>query len=127
MEKQLTVIDAVPLVFNELGRQIDQNADAHGFNEDWKSAITTSQRNVVNGMKIALIHSEISEALEAIRKNIEKDDHIPEFTGLEAELADAVIRILHLAHQNNVRLGEAIEAKMAYNAKRSFKHGGKAF
>ena len=73
--------------------------------------------------KIALIHSELSEALEADRKNIEHDDKVPDFTGLEAELADTLIRIYDLAGRNNLRLGEALVAKMAYNLGRPFKHG----
>ena len=73
--------------------------------------------------KIALIHSELSEALEADRKNIESDDKVPDFTGLEAELADTLIRIYDLAGRNNLRLGEALVAKMAYNLGRPFKHG----
>lgn len=68
--------------------------------------------------KIALIHSEISEALEGDRKGA-MDDHLPEFTSLEVELADAVIRIADLAGARKLRLGEALSAKMAYNAIRA--------
>ena len=114
-------------VFKVLQKDIDATAEEHGFNDDWNIAQTAAQRNLINGMKIALVHSELSEALEAIRRNIVKDDHLPEFTGAEAELADAVIRILHIAEQNKLRLGEAILAKMKYNAGRPFRHGGKAF
>ena len=46
--------------------------------------------------KLVLIHSEISEAMEAARKNL-KDDKLPHRRGVEVELADAVIRILDLA------------------------------
>lgn len=73
--------------------------------------------------KIALMHSELSEALEADRKNIESDDKIPEFTGLEAELADLIIRVLDFAGAKDLRLGEAIQAKLLFNLTRPVKHG----
>ena len=73
------------------------------------------QRNF--GEMIALIHSEISEALEAARKDL-MSDHIPEFTGVEEELADTLIRIFDLAGAAQLRLGEAFVAKMKYNANR---------
>lgn len=73
------------------------------------------ERNV--GEMIALMHSELSEGLEAARKDL-SSDHIPEFTGLEEELADALIRIFDFAGAVKLRLGEAFVAKMRYNAER---------
>jgi NTP pyrophosphatase (non-canonical NTP hydrolase) len=81
--------------------------------------------SVIQSSLIALIHSELSEALEAIRHGNPPDDKIPEFTGLEAELADTVIRIHDMAGAYKLRVGEAIEAKMAFNHTREHKHGGK--
>lgn len=81
---------------------------------------------VEDGTRIALMHAELSEALEFLRKPAQ-DDHIPDFTGVEAELADVVIRILDFAGLYDLRVGEAIEAKMLYNRTRPRKHGGKAF
>lgn len=75
------------------------------------------------GTKIALMHSELSEALEADRKGILSDDKIPAYSGLEAELADAVIRILDFAGRHNLRLGEAMIEKLAFNTSRPYKHG----
>jgi NTP pyrophosphatase (non-canonical NTP hydrolase) len=74
------------------------------------------------GEKIALMHSELSEALEADRKNLDAE-HIPSFTGVEEELADVIIRILDFAGHHQLRLGEALSAKIAYNLTRPFKHG----
>lgn len=68
--------------------------------------------------KLLLIHSEISEACEAHRKNA-KDSHLPHRSGVEVELADAMIRILDLAGGLGLDLGGAMVEKMAYNAQRA--------
>ncbi len=94
------------------------NAKSKGF---WEDGV---ERN--NGEMLCLIHSEISEALEALRHGNPPDDKVPEFTGAETELADAVIRIMDLAHARGWRVAQAIEAKMKFNATRAHKHG-KAF
>lgn len=84
-----------------------------------------NERN--DGEIIALIHSELSETLEAIRHGNPSDDKIPEFSGAEAELADTVIRCMDFAKARGWRLPEAILAKIAYNKTRDYKHGGKKF
>lgn len=81
--------------------------------------------NAVKGLSIALIHSELSEALENIRHGCPPDDKVPEFTGEEAELADVIIRIWDHSERFKLRVAEAIIAKMEYNRGRSFKHGNK--
>jgi NTP pyrophosphatase (non-canonical NTP hydrolase) len=63
------------------------------------------------------IHSEVSEGLEGHRKNL-MDDHLPHRPMLEAELADAVIRIADLAGGLGLDLGGAIREKLAFNAVR---------
>lgn len=78
--------------------------------------ITTDQPHLV-GEKLMLIVSEIAEAMEGHRKNLD-DAHLPVFKSIEVELADAMIRIFDLSAAMGLRLGEAFVAKMAYNAVR---------
>jgi hypothetical protein len=89
--------------------------------------------NYLIGTMIALIHSELSEALEAQRKNL-MDDHLPNRKGIEAELADAIIRIFDLSAQQGLDIGGAVVEKFLYNMNRADhkkenreKAGGKQF
>lgn len=72
----------------------------------------------VVGTKLALVHSETSEALEGHRKG-KMDDHLPHRPAIEVELADAVIRIGDLAGKLGLDLGGAVVEKMGYNAQRA--------
>lgn len=83
--------------------------------------------------KLALIHSEVSEALEGVRKG-KMDDHLPDRPAIEVELADAAIRIFDLAGALGLDLGSAIVEKLAWNTTREdhkrenrAKPGGKSF
>lgn len=99
--------------FKVVQRDVHANAVEKGF---WEG-----ERN--DGELIALMHSELSEALEALRHDNPPDDKIPEFSGEEAELADTIIRIMDYAEAKGLRIPEAILAKMEYNAGRGHKHG----
>jgi NTP pyrophosphatase (non-canonical NTP hydrolase) len=63
------------------------------------------------------MHSELSEALEGVRKGL-KDDKLPHRSMEEVELVDCIIRILDYAGGFNLDLQGAFDEKMAYNAKR---------
>lgn len=80
-----------------------------------------------DGTRLALIHCEISEALQALRDGNRADKHCPDFSSLEIELADVVIRIMDYAGLQNLDIAGAIIAKMHYNETRPYKHGGKNF
>lgn len=69
------------------------------------------------GDKLMLIVTEIAEAKEGYRKGL-MDEHLPHFTSLAVELADAMIRIADLAGALELDLSVAIVAKMDYNAMR---------
>lgn len=80
--------------------------------------------SIKKGSSIALMHSELSECLEAIRKDL-PSDHLHGRSMEEEELADVIIRIMDYCGRYDIDIGEVMMEKIAYNAERSRRHGGK--
>lgn len=106
-QEQIDVIDS-------LCRDAHINSNNHGWWEEERSF----------GEIVALIHSELSEALEYARKDpLTKSNHIVDFLGIEEEFADVLIRIFDYCGKKKYRLGQAIVEKMKFNIGRPKKHG----
>ena len=96
------------------------------------------------GERIALLHSEASEMLEADRKEQRSNlgmFHVSDLLGeefdgnfknyikdtVDDEAADVFIRLLDLCELYNIDLEAQVELKLQYNAQRGYKHGGKKY
>jgi len=90
---------------NDYMAQVRELIDAKGFSSD-KEQIW---------QMLALIHSEISEAADAYKKGRSYDE-------VGTELADAIIRILHLCSALDVDIEALYQAKMAKNWQRPYRY-----
>ena len=101
-------------MFKKLGIEIIEINTANGWNvltpEQWEDTYK------IPGV-LALIHSEVSEALEGFRAG--------DKANFEEELADVVIRVLDCATGLGLDLDKAVADKLMKNRERAFRHGGK--
>lgn len=107
----------VAAAINELADVIFEQNAAVGW---WDEAETIPEQFLPHliASKIALMHSELSEALEGMRKNL-PDDHLPHRQMIEVELADAIIHILDTARFLKLDVGGAVVEKLQYNSTRA--------
>ena len=106
------MIEIVNMNLNTLSKEIYKDNCVKGFYDIPRET----------GTLIALMHSELSEALEADRKDL-MDDKLTHRSGLEVELADCLIRILDFCGHKDLDIEGAINEKLAYNRSRPYKHG----
>lgn len=120
MKYELNKSEAALMNLNDWASLCHQHSLDSGW---WKPPSILSRstfrawREIATPVKIALIHSEVSEALEGFRKG-GWDDHLPHRLQSEVELADALIRIFDLAGAHNFDLMGAVREKFLYNLER---------
>lgn len=120
-------------MINQLAKEVHLNAVEKGFYE--------KEKNI--GEMLALIHSEISEALEADRKDRYLSENMKVVLGwvsdsdfsedyrakvkgtFEEEMADIIIRVFDLCAWKGIDLEAQIKAKMRFNSLREKYHGKK--
>lgn len=127
--------DRITAGINTLQREVHRTAVEHGW---WEAG----ERNM--GEMIALMHSELSEALEAYRdsepvlhykyagmaparyiEEPEVDGVLGKPCGIASEFADTIIRIADTCEKLGIPLAEALVRKAQYNETRPYRHGGK--
>jgi NTP pyrophosphatase (non-canonical NTP hydrolase) len=122
---------------NILALAIHENAIMKGFYENGKAQNT--------GERLALIHAEVSEALEADRNgeycefsidSVNEDQDNSDFKlaykdfvkgTFEEEMADIIIRVLDMCAHKKIDIDSHVKAKIRYNTLREYMHGGKKY
>lgn len=89
----------------------------HIANRKWWTDANGNRISRNKGELLMLMVSELSEAMEGERKNL-NDDKLPHRKMAEVELVDTLIRILDYAAGFGYDLDGAFEEKMAFNAVR---------
>lgn len=99
---------------NELAKEINKINEKNGWNvikpNEWNDTYKIPAI-------LALIHSEVSEALEAFRNN--------DVENFDEELADVIIRVLDCCGGLGIDIDKEIQKKLEKNRNRSYRHGGK--
>lgn len=131
-------------MLNKLASECFEIAKSKGFN-----CYTKENEDLVVPRDLMLVVSEIGEACEALRIGKRANyeyfrERIVLLNGFESaagkqslennikdtyedEIADAIIRLLHLSAMMNIDIEQFVKWKLEYNKTRPVMHGGKKF
>jgi len=100
-------------------KESKRNANEHGWLIKWSNdnCISENYKIISIGEALCLCHSELSEALEAFRKD--------DFEHFKEEIADEFIRLFHLCGDLDINIENEIKIKMNKNKNRPKYHGKK--
>lgn len=106
----------------DLAQEIHENALAKGF---WKDSDNRERDEELLAIKLASVHSEVSEALEVLRERVDnygREDNV-NTNDFGDELADIVIRVLDIGAWTGINVMERVINKHARNVGRPVLHG----
>lgn len=106
-------------------KEIEDNCQNKGWNDKLDNSVESL------GVLLTNVHGEVSEAWEELRANkgistVYYNEGNPKPEGFAMELADTVIRIMHICGHYGINLEQCIAEKMEYNKTRPYRHGNKA-
>lgn len=108
---------------SDLQAECYRTSKEKGWHEEDESPLTVPRMLAW----MALLHSEVSEATEDIRKGLfvttVREDGKPE--GLGSELADVIIRAMDTATALGFDMEAELRLKLDFNKTRPHRHGGK--
>lgn len=122
--RTVTDLNHMTLVLSTMQREVRDVNEANGWFDNDRTF----------GEDIALLHSEVSEMLEAFRTGRYEDQteptidatKMPKPEGVGSEAADVLVRLLDTCERAGIDLAFEFHRKMAYNATRGHRHGNKA-
>ena len=107
--------ELIHITLKALGAEINEINRANGWNVLTRNEFADKQYKVP--AVLALIHSEVSEALEAFRRG--------DRSNFEEEMADVLIRVLDCMSGLDVDIDKVVSAKLDKNRARAYRHGNK--
>lgn len=110
----------------ELSRLCHKIAVDCGWWPERDLALARSWNPTLIASKLALVHAEVSEALEDVRNGDMKMFITDKPQGFAVEMADVLARVFDLCEALEIDVVGALLEKIRYNRKRPFRHGGKA-